>query len=91
MIVNDKFKFEPSDPKEPKRGSYAFQTDLLVTNIESLPLVVIEIKYGGFTTHDVLTYSIKAHISKAKISEYKHLFIFLLQIFYLFYQVVLLC
>ena len=32
--------------KEPKRGSYAFQTDLLVTSNKGLPLVVIETKYG---------------------------------------------
>ena len=64
VIVNDEFKYEPNDPKEPKRGSYAFQTDLLVTNTGGLPLVVIEIKYGGFTTHDVLTYSIKAQRHK---------------------------
>ena len=30
----------------------------------TLPLVVIETKYGGFSTHDVLTYSTKAQKHK---------------------------
>ena len=64
VIINEKFKFEPDNPERPKRGSYAFQTDLLVTNNNGLPLVVIETKYGGFSTHDVLTYSTKAQKHK---------------------------
>ena len=61
-----KFEFEPNTPKEPKRGSHAFQTDLLITSSKDdfLPLVVIETKYGGFSTHDVLTYSTKAQKHK---------------------------
>lgn len=43
----------------PARGRFAFQTDILVTKA-SLPLVVIELKAGSFTTHDVITYSWKA-------------------------------
>jgi hypothetical protein len=43
----------------PVRGQFAFQTDLLITRA-SLPLVVIELKVGSFTTHDVITYSWKA-------------------------------
>ena len=43
---------------EPKRGVYAFETDLLVED-EERPLVVLELKLG-ITTHDVLTYSTKA-------------------------------
>src|SRR6202035_5510474 len=38
----------------PARGQYAFQTDILITRA-SLPLVVIELKSGSFTTHDVIT------------------------------------
>jgi len=66
VIVNEKLVFEPNTPKEPKRGSYAFQTDLLITKEGNnpLPLVVIETKYGGFSTHDVLTYSTKAQKHK---------------------------
>ena len=61
VTVNKNFEFEPNDPKNPKRGNYAFQTDLLITkNDNYLPLVVIETKYGGFSTHDILTYSTKA-------------------------------
>lgn len=61
VTVNESFEFEPNDPKDPKRGNYAFQTDLLITkNDNDLPLVVIETKYGGFSTHDILTYSTKA-------------------------------
>lgn len=45
----------------PVRGQYAFQTDILIeTQRESIPLVVVELKYGSFTTHDVITYSSKA-------------------------------
>lgn len=43
----------------PARGRFAFQTDILITKA-SLPLVVIELKVGSFTTHDVITYSSKA-------------------------------
>ena len=43
----------------PTRGRFAFQTDVLITKA-SLPLVVIELKVGSFTTHDVITYSWKA-------------------------------
>jgi hypothetical protein len=43
----------------PMRGQFAFQTDVLITKA-SLPLVVIELKVGSFTTHDVITYSWKA-------------------------------
>jgi hypothetical protein len=65
VLVNENFEFEPNTPRKPKRGSYAFQTDLLITSKDgSLPLVVIETKYGGFSTHDVLTYSTKAQKHK---------------------------
>jgi len=61
VIVNKNLQYEPNDPRTPTRGDYAFQTDLLIEKKESsLPLVVIEIKYEGFSTHDVLTYSTKA-------------------------------
>lgn len=43
----------------PKRGQLAFQTDILVKN-DKVPLVVVELKVGSFSTHDVLTYSTKA-------------------------------
>jgi hypothetical protein len=43
----------------PMRGRFAFQTDILIAKA-SLPLVVIELKVGSFTTHDVITYSWKA-------------------------------
>ena len=64
VIVNEHFMYEPDKPKTPKRGTYAFQTDLLITNNEGFPLVVIETKYGGFSTHDVLIYSTKAQKHK---------------------------
>lgn len=55
------------DPKKPKRGDSAFQTDLCVfeqkLNDVRLPRVVLEFK-GGITTHDVLTYSAKARKHK---------------------------
>jgi len=65
VTVNECFQYEPSDPRNPRRGNYAFQTDLLITQATNdLPLVVIETKYGGFTTHDILTYSTKAQKHK---------------------------
>jgi hypothetical protein len=46
---------------EARRGQYAFQTDILVKKARpALPLVVIELKFGGFSTHDIITYSSKA-------------------------------
>lgn len=51
----------PKDIKNPTRGQYAFQTDLLIEKrTPSIPLVVIELKYGGYSTHDIITYSSKA-------------------------------
>jgi hypothetical protein len=55
------------DPKDPKRGDSAFQTDLCVfekkPNDIKLPRVVLEFK-PGISTHDVLTYSAKARKHK---------------------------
>jgi hypothetical protein len=61
VIIGENLEYEPNDPKNPKRGDYAFQTDIVIAKRESnLPLVIIETKYGGFSSHDVLTYSTKA-------------------------------
>jgi hypothetical protein len=43
----------------PKRGQYAFQTDIAISKC-GLPLVVVELKSGSFSSHDVITYSWKA-------------------------------
>jgi hypothetical protein len=55
------------DPKKPKKGQSAFQTDLCVFEEKSndimLPRVVLEFK-PGISTHDVLTYSAKARKHK---------------------------
>lgn len=55
------------DPRSPRRGSSAFQTDLCVfeTQISGvvIPRVVFEFK-TRITTHDVLTYSAKARKHK---------------------------
>ena len=59
VIVNENMQFNPKNPKKPKRGNLSFQTDLMIKK-NNLPLVVIETKFGGFSTHDVLTYSTKA-------------------------------
>jgi hypothetical protein len=50
------------EQRDPKRGRfYAFQTDILVKKANPpTPLVVVELKFGGFSTHDVITYSAKA-------------------------------
>jgi hypothetical protein len=47
----------------PRRGQYAFQTDILVTRAK-IPLVVVELKAGSFSSHDVITYSWKAQRHK---------------------------
>ena len=52
-------KLKPVNIENPSRGQFAFQTDLLISN-KKVPLVVLELKFGGFSTHDVLTYSTKA-------------------------------
>ena len=59
IIVDENGEFHPSNPKEPKRGNLAFQTDLLIKE-GNLPLIVVEAKVGEVQTHDVLTYSTKA-------------------------------
>jgi len=65
IIVNPRGQFEPEEAKAPKRGAFAFQTDLLITmKSQQLPLVVIETKYNAFSTHDILTYSTKAQKHK---------------------------
>jgi len=55
------------DPKHPKRGQSAFQTDLCVLEVIKedvrIPRVVLEFK-KTFSTHDVLTYSAKARKHK---------------------------
>lgn len=54
------------DPKDPRRGQSAFQTDLAVfEQVDGLevPRVVMEFK-PRVTTHDVLTYSAKARKHK---------------------------
>lgn len=59
VIVNEKGEFNPSNPMKLTRGNLAFQVDILIKK-GKLPLVVIETKFGGFSTHGVLTYSTKA-------------------------------
>lgn len=54
-----KIRPDPTTVTNPKRGQLAFQTDILVKK-GKIPLVVIELKVGSFSTHDVLTYSTKA-------------------------------
>jgi hypothetical protein len=72
VMIDRNLEYRPKDPKITQRGirggKYAFQTDIAVGEEKSggfLPLVVIEVKYEGFTTHDVLAYSEKALKHKA--------------------------
>lgn len=59
--VNALGQVTPDSVDSPMRGQYAFQTDILVEKrTPSIPLVVIELKYGSFSTHDVIIYSSKA-------------------------------
>jgi hypothetical protein len=40
---------------------------LSVASLEGIPLVVIEVKFGLFTPHDILTYSAKATSTRKSI------------------------
>jgi hypothetical protein len=66
FFVDAQGQLHPRTVQEPKRGQLAFQTDLMikkklsVVSLTGIPLVVIEVKVGRLTTHDVLTYSAKA-------------------------------
>src|ERR1017187_3426859 len=64
IVIDGSGKIEPtqkSDYLRPKRRQIAFQADIVIRDKKSqVPLVVIELKYGTFSTHDVLTYSTKA-------------------------------
>jgi hypothetical protein len=67
IIINHEGGLQPAAPLNPTRGKLAFETDLLIKK-NGLPIVVCEVKYkneGGFTTHDILTYSTKALKHKA--------------------------
>jgi hypothetical protein len=59
IILDRNLEHRPNDLKNPTRGDYAFQTDILIKK-SGLPLVVIELKNKGFSTHDIITYSNKA-------------------------------
>lgn len=63
FLIDGDGQLQPKTFENPKRGQLAFQTDLMIKKAisnKSLPLVVIEIKFGGFSTHNILTYSAKA-------------------------------
>jgi len=66
VTVNDQLEVTVN-PRKPKRGQSAFQTDLCVfeeiSNEKRIPRVVMEFK-AGLSTHDVLTYSAKARKHK---------------------------
>lgn len=64
VIVGENGEYKPGNPRGATRGNLAFQTDLLIKR-DSPPLVAAELKYGSFTTHDVLIYSAKALKHKA--------------------------
>jgi hypothetical protein len=54
-------QLRPKDWQSPTRGQYAFQTDILIKKAEpAIPLVVVELKFGRFNTHDIIAYSAKA-------------------------------
>jgi hypothetical protein len=71
--VNAFGKITPKKIDNPTKGQFAFQTDILIEkeinnpieNKKSLiPLVVLELKSGLFSSHDVITYSSKARRHK---------------------------
>lgn len=59
---------------ECKRGKGGYQTDLLInekiSDDEFVPMLVVESKLGGITSHDIMTYNTKA---KAHKNLHKHL------------------
>jgi hypothetical protein len=59
--VDGQLRPKPEDLRSPKRGQFAFEADILIEKANPvIPLVVVELKFGGFTTHDIITYSSKA-------------------------------
>ncbi|HEC38226.1 MAG TPA: hypothetical protein ENI29_08315 [bacterium] len=63
-VITNYHEYYPKNPANPKRFNYSFQTDLLVKE-NSIPLVVIEVKYKRITTHNIITYSSKALMHKS--------------------------
>lgn len=63
FFIDTDDQLRPHNIHNPVRGQYAFETDILVKK-GTVPLVVIELKYGNITTHDILTYSAKARKHK---------------------------
>ena len=59
LMIDSQGRLQPSNYKIPTRGNLAFQTDIMIKD-EKIPLVVLELKVDGFSTHDILTYSNKA-------------------------------
>jgi hypothetical protein len=67
VILDGNLEYRPKNPNNPKRGSLAFQTDLLISyrkNKRNIPIVAIETKFDSLSTHDILTYSAKAQKHK---------------------------
>lgn len=61
LSINNKLELQ-QEPKIPKRGKSAFETDILITRVQGeieIPRVVIELK-RTLTTHDIIVYSGKA-------------------------------
>jgi hypothetical protein len=59
LTLDSNQDIQPSKYKKPSRGQYAFQTDILVKK-ENTPLVVLELKWNGVSTHNIQVYSTKA-------------------------------
>ncbi|MHA2277829.1 MAG: hypothetical protein ACXAC2_18770, partial [Candidatus Kariarchaeaceae archaeon] len=59
LVIDPNQDLTPKNWKDPTRGDYAFETDLMIMDGKT-PMVVIELKYRRFTTHDIITYSSKA-------------------------------
>lgn len=61
VSVSKDGEYVPNSPvNDVKRGKRAFETDLVIKDSSGVPLVIFELKYGGYQTHDVITYSSKA-------------------------------
>lgn len=59
LIIDSNQKIQPTNYLKPARSQFAYQTDILIKK-DQTPLVIIELKWNGVSTHHILTYSTKA-------------------------------
>lgn len=67
IIIDPDGRLQPKNPTDgSKKRGHSFETDILIKKkTDGVPLVIMELKSGGFSTHDILVYSAKASRHKA--------------------------